>query len=162
MKENMCIRCNIACLDNLRLGRRIKIYLEENDIHLLSELLNKTPEEISNIPQIGSKGTHAIRTALRKVGYDLLLGDLPHQILDLNDSIEKIKFNSVRAKCLLQNAGIETIKELINFTECEFLKIRNCGVITLRDIKTAMWKYGLEFRDEDNEKDSRATGTRTQ
>lgn len=84
-------------------------------------------------------------------------GELPKQMLDLNESVLKLKFSQVRSKCLLQNANITTIRELVNFTEDEFLKIGNCGMITFKDIKETMWRYGIRFRDEDDAKNSRST-----
>lgn len=82
---------------------------------------------------------------------------LPKQMVDLDESVLKLKFSQVRSKCLLQNANITTIRELVNFTEDEFLKIGNCGMITFKDIKETMWRYGIRFRDEDDAKNSRST-----
>jgi DNA-directed RNA polymerase subunit alpha len=58
--------------------------------------------------------------------------------------IEELEF-SVRAHNCLVNAGIKRVKELVNLTEEEALKIKNFGRKSLREVKEILAAFGLRL-----------------
>lgn len=75
----------------------------------------------------------------------------------MSDQYEKLMDKSVneleltvRAANLLNNANIQTIRELCSHSEKDLLKLRNCGKVTIREIKTELQKIGLDLEFNEN------------
>ena len=58
--------------------------------------------------------------------------------------IEELKINARAYNCL-KSANIQSIKELLQYPEAELLRIRNCGRVTVNNIKQALAKVGLSL-----------------
>ena len=66
---------------------------------------------------------------------------------DIGDrAIEELDL-SVRSYNCLKRAGIQTIRELVQRTEEEMMKVRNLGKKSLKEIKDKLQAMGLGFRD---------------
>ncbi len=66
---------------------------------------------------------------------------------DVGDkAIEELDL-SVRSYNCLKRAGIQTIRELIQKSEEEMMKVRNLGKKSLKEIKDKLVEMGLSFRD---------------
>ena len=66
----------------------------------------------------------------------------------LETSIEDLDF-SVRAYNCLKRAGILTLKNLVDKSENEMMKIRNLGKKSLKEVMDKVKDMGLNFRSED-------------
>ena len=66
----------------------------------------------------------------------------------LETSIDDLDF-SVRAYNCLKRANILTLKDLVDKTENEMMKIRNLGKKSLKEVMDKVKDMGLKFRDED-------------
>jgi DNA-directed RNA polymerase alpha subunit len=53
---------------------------------------------------------------------------------------------SARAGNCLKIAGIETVDDLIKLTERDLRKMRNCGEVTIKEIKMKLSKYNLYLK----------------
>ena len=65
----------------------------------------------------------------------------------LETSIDDLDF-SVRAYNCLKRANILTLKDLVDKTENEMMKIRNLGKKSLKEVMDKVKDMGLSFRDE--------------
>ena len=70
----------------------------------------------------------------------------------LNKTIEELDF-SVRSYNCLKKAGINTLKELINYSPEEVIKIKNLGKKSLDEIKEKMDKYGFILGEKKQQED---------
>jgi DNA-directed RNA polymerase subunit alpha len=52
---------------------------------------------------------------------------------------------SVRASNCLESARIDTVAQLVSFTEPELLKLRSFGKTSLREVKRKLMDIGLDF-----------------
>lgn len=59
-----------------------------------------------------------------------------------NISIEELNL-SVRAYNCLKRAGIENLHQLASFTEEDFIKVRNLGRNSMKEVKEAISRYGI-------------------
>ena len=66
----------------------------------------------------------------------------------LETSIDDLDF-SVRAYNCLKRAGILTLRDLVDKTENEMMKIRNLGKKSLKEVIDKVKSMGLNFRDDD-------------
>lgn len=64
-----------------------------------------------------------------------------------NIKINQIEF-SVRTQNILYDLGIEYLHELCEFGEKNLLDRRNCGKITIDEIKTILSRYNLNLKDD--------------
>jgi DNA-directed RNA polymerase alpha subunit len=71
--------------------------------------------------------------------------------LDFVDvSVEELEL-SVRSANCLRNKGIETIDQLLTFSEAELLKLKNFGRKNLNEIRDILNEKGLNLRRSNNE-----------
>ena len=66
----------------------------------------------------------------------------------LETSIDDLDL-SVRAYNCLKRAGILTLKNLVDKTENEMMKIRNLGKKSLKEVIDKVKELGLSFKNED-------------
>ena len=66
----------------------------------------------------------------------------------LETSIDDLDF-SVRAYNCLKRANINTLRDLVDKSELEMMKIRNLGKKSLKEVMDKIKDMGLKFRDED-------------
>ena len=66
----------------------------------------------------------------------------------LETSIDDLDL-SVRAYNCLKRAGIQTLKNLVDKSENEMMKIRNLGKKSLKEVMDKVKDMGLSFRSED-------------
>ena len=62
----------------------------------------------------------------------------------LNRSVDELEL-SVRAYNCLKNAGIQTIRDLVQKTEAEMLRTKNFGRKSLNELKEVLRGFGLQF-----------------
>ena len=65
---------------------------------------------------------------------------LKTKVLDLNLSIRL-------TNCLLQNE-IYTLGDITNMYKCDFLKLRNFGKVTLKELSETIYALELKFKGE--------------
>jgi len=61
-------------------------------------------------------------------------------------SVEDLHFMSVRAYTVLRMANIQTLEDLLNWSEKQLLKLRYCGHKTIRELKAGLAEYGLALK----------------
>jgi len=70
----------------------------------------------------------------------------------LNKTIEELDF-SVRSYNCLKKSGINTLRDLINYSPEEVIKIKNLGKKSLDEIKEKMNKYGFTLGEKKQQED---------
>jgi len=93
-----------------------------------------------------------------ELGEETVTGDVPQEEPEaevdeeleakLNTPIQELEL-SVRASNCLESAKIETVRELVQLTEAELLKIRSFGKTSLREIKRKLADVGLSLGMKD-------------
>lgn len=66
----------------------------------------------------------------------------------LETTVEELDL-SVRSYNCLKRAGIDTVEQLVEYTEGQLLKVRNLGKKSLVEIKEKVSELGLELREEE-------------
>jgi excisionase family DNA binding protein len=79
-------------------------------------------------------------------------GKRPRKTLDLPILVKDLEL-STRSKNALGNASVETISQLVPYTEQELRKLPNLGVTSLTEIRTLLKKHGLHLGMEIPEPD---------
>ena len=72
--------------------------------------------------------------------------------IDLCTPVDKIEFghgNNIRIQNAFRFYGIKTVLDLCKMSRSAFLRIRNCGVRTIRTIEATLADYGLELEMEE-------------
>jgi DNA-directed RNA polymerase subunit alpha len=93
-----------------------------------------------------------------ELGEETVTGDVPQEEPEaevdeeleakLNTPIQELEL-SVRASNCLESAKIETVRELVQLSEAELLKIRSFGKTSLREIKRKLADVGLSLGMKD-------------
>jgi DNA-directed RNA polymerase alpha subunit len=73
--------------------------------------------------------------------------DIEGKKFDLNQSINLLEL-SIRSQNYLRSENIETIGDLIKWSEIDLLRNRLIGKKTLCEIKNALSRFGLSLRDD--------------
>ena len=82
-----------------------------------------------------------VETALEGVGE----GELPENLAEyLNKSVDELEL-SVRSANCLKNAGIRTIRDLVQKSEKDMLETKNCGRKSLNEIRDILRPMGLSL-----------------
>ena len=82
-----------------------------------------------------------------KILRDIIKEEVETPVDDIGDrAIEELDL-SVRSYNCLKRAGIQTIRELVQRSEEEMMKVRNLGKKSLKEIKDKLQAMGLGFRD---------------
>ena len=68
---------------------------------------------------------------------------------ELAKPIEDLEL-SVRSFNCLKRAGIDTVEELIQYTEEDMMKVRNLGMKSLVEVKNKLNEIGLSLKPNDN------------
>ena len=75
------------------------------------------------------------------------IASLREELNFVNVSVEELEL-SVRSANCLKNKGIETIDQLLTFSEVGLLKIKNFGRKNLNEIKDILDEKGLSLRSD--------------
>jgi len=129
------------CIECLNLSTRAYVCLKRAYINTVSELKEKSKEDLLKIRNLGTVGLKDICDKLMKHGI----------ILDSNnmiypDNIESLNI-SVRSYNALTDVGINTISELSKKSKEDLLKIRNFGNTSLKDVCDKLIKRGIILKD---------------
>ena len=119
-----------------------KVYLVEE-----SELKDKLGQYISNtIEKLVSDSS--ISCELSKKLYEAFdLKDEANRLESLSTTIDKFDL-SVRARKALERLGVVNVKDLTQHTEAQVYVLKNCGKVTMSEIKKKILQpYGLTFKE---------------
>ena len=119
--------------------------------HASDKLLQKTRYLFS---QMKVENSYQQKYEDLKINYDIVCNQF-NQLLAKSGSDENIDFLKTRIvdynlsiRCLnaLRAAGIETIADLLSFSEEQLIRYRNFGKISLLEVKEFLKKHGFELR----------------
>lgn len=66
----------------------------------------------------------------------------------MNKSIDELQF-SVRSKKCLQRLNVNTLGELMNYSESELMSVKNFGSVSLKEVKEKLTEMGLSLRESE-------------
>ena len=70
-----------------------------------------------------------------------------NDLLLFDNALSAIELDVRQANCL-QKAGIKSIEELIAYSEADLIKIKNLGIVSIRDLKRKLMSLNHNFRRE--------------
>ena len=112
----------------------IKIYINDENI------MTKMVEDSIKNPK------SAYSTADKMVS-DIARERVKDMDIDFDSPLDYIPYGfTIRTRNVLKSAGIYTYRDLISYTESEFVLLRNCGRKTLTEMQDRLKIVGLEFK----------------
>ncbi len=150
-------------LTDFELSVRARNCLKKMNIRTLGELIRLTEAELLAYKNFGETSLAEIKNLLAKKG--LRLGMSPDEIdvekleeraivhappvpagqeAVLNKPVSELEL-SVRARRCLQRLNVQTLGDLIKYTEADLLATRNFGVTSLNEVKARLAEHGLQL-----------------
>jgi DNA-directed RNA polymerase subunit alpha len=151
-------------LSEFELSVRARNCLKKMNIRTLGELIHLTEAELLAYKNFGETSLTEIKALLTKRG--LFLGmsadEVPVDVAEmeiaarkapvlpagqeaiLSKSVSEIEL-SVRARRCLQRLNVQTLADLVQYSESDLLSTRNFGVTSLSEIKARLVEHGLQL-----------------
>ena len=148
-------------VDELELSVRAYNGIKRAGINTVEELMQRTPEEMLNVRNLGQSAVDEIIERLSE--FDLSLkGDVEYgndkaKVLGV-ENIDELNIDdmglSVRSFNCLKRAGINTLGDLTRRTPEDMMKVRNLGRKNLEEILWKMREYGVWLEGEEPPKNN--------
>lgn len=150
-------------LSEYELSVRARNCLKKMNIRTLGELMRLTEAELLAYKNFGETSLNEIKALLAKKG--LRLGQTPEEIevtvveaeppapkapvlpgqeAILSKPVAEIEL-SVRARRCLQRLNVQTLNDLVQYSEADLLATRNFGVTSLNEVKARLAENGLQL-----------------
>ena len=151
-------------LSEYELSVRARNCLKKMNIRTLGELVRLTETELLAYKNFGETSLNEIKALLTKKG--LRLGQSPEEIdietleevapapkpaalppgqeVILTKSVAELEL-SVRARRCLQRLNVQSLNDLVQYSEADLLATRNFGVTSLNEVKTRLAEHGLQL-----------------
>lgn len=150
-------------LSEFELSVRARNCLKKMNIRTLGELIQLSEAELLAYKNFGETSLNEIKTLLSKKG--LRLGQSPDEIpaegeaepvapappplppgqaAVLGKPVSEIEL-SVRARRCLQRLNVQTLGDLVHYTEQDLLSTRNFGETSLNEVKARLGEHGLKL-----------------
>lgn len=135
-------------IDKLLLSNRTYNALRRQGIVTIEQLISYTDQDLLKIRNLGMKSLEEVRTKLQR--YGLNLKEVKTKPIAKKSSISKLglRFWVCRA---LMNKKIETVEQLIGYTERDLLKIVDFRMNIMTEINMKLQEYGLYFKESETE-----------
>lgn len=152
-------------LSEYELSVRARNCLKKMNIRTVGELMNLTEAELLAYKNFGETSLNEIKALLSKKGLrlgqgldEITIADAGHpteesppaasvppgQEAILSKPVTDLEL-SVRARRCLQRLNIQSLSDLIQFSESDLLSTRNFGVTSLNEIKARLGEHGLQL-----------------
>ncbi len=149
-------------LTEFELSVRARNCLKKMNIRTVGELIQLTEAELAAYKNFGETSLTEIKALLTKRG--LHLGQKPEEIeavaveqtvapkpavppgqeAVLSKPVSELEL-SVRARRCLQRLNVQTLGDLIQYTETDLLATRNFGVTSLNEVRARLVEHGLQL-----------------
>jgi DNA-directed RNA polymerase subunit alpha len=149
-------------LSEFELSVRTRNGLKKMNIRTVGELIRLTEAELSAYKNFGETSLAEIKALLSKRG--LQLGLTPEEIevpaaeqaaaprpavppgqeAVLSRPVSELEL-SVRARRCLQRLNVQTLGDLVQYTEADLLATRNFGVTSLNEVRARLAEHGLQL-----------------
>ncbi len=150
-------------ISEFELSVRARNCLKRMNIHTLGELIRLTEPELLAYKNFGETSLNEIKALLTKKGLrlgqsseEIELQSLeveppapkpavpPGQEAVLSKPVSELEL-SVRARRCLQRLNVQTLGDLMQYSEADLLATRNFGVTSLNEVKGRLADFGLEL-----------------
>ncbi len=149
-------KLNDCAIDNLSLDNRTLNALRKNDIFYVSQLVNMSREEISNLRGIGGVSLDKLSSQIKAKTGKELMGCKELRISDPMLSNKKITLEALdfskRSLNALINNGFCYVEEIITLKDSEFLALKKIGQRSLQDIKKELSRFLGKTNNNSSEK----------
>jgi len=159
-RRNLILKTPIS---DFELSVRSRNCLAKMDIETLGDLIQKTEAELLAYKNFGETSLQEIRDILQSKGLrlgmrkdEVVVPDLPQPTLpdvpESDDSVMQTPVSDldlgVRASKCMAVLGVQTVGELLNYSEKQLLEAKNFGATSLQEIKQKLGELGLSLRRE--------------
>lgn len=153
---------------NLSLSVRSSNRIRRAGIHMLSDLLRKTIEDLAAIKNMGDKSVNEILATVSSYLQGELMIDTPlptkeGDIQTKSETVESMRLEelplsllslSTRSTRALARSGYRYIHELADFALDDFKQIKNLGAKSAEEIYEAVQRFYKEYDEKSNIKDT--------
>jgi len=162
-RRNQLLRTPIS---DFELSVRSRNCLAKMNIQALGDLIQRTEPELLSYKNFGETSLQEIKDILGAKGLrlgmrreDVLIGevaqaaptlpdipsDSPERSAALTTPVSDLDLSVRSSKCMALLA-VQTVGELVEYSESDLMKTKNFGVTSLQEIKTKLASLGLSFR----------------
>ena len=161
-RRNQLLRTPIS---DFELSVRSRNCLAKMNIQSLGDLIQRTEAELLSYKNFGETSLQEIKDILGAKGLrlgmrreDVLVGEMPaapampdvpsdgpERVAALGTPISDLDLSVRSSKCMAL-LNIQTVGELLAYSESELLKTKNFGVTSLQEIKTRLTQLGLSLK----------------
>lgn len=129
-------------------GRRIiSNFFQHSKITTIEQLIEMYDVDIQKFPNLGKTHITAIKNGLAKKGLSLKQFRKRCPYIYYDDTIYTLEL-SVRAFNVLKQHNLIDVRDIIKLSDKELLKLDNCGIKTVKDIRNAIKYIDKELNNE--------------
>lgn len=130
-------------IEELQLSTRSYYALTRLGIKTIEQLIGYTDQDLLKMWSFGTKSLEEVKSKLQK--YGLRLKEVENKSMDNEGDINELQLSD-RLYEILKKAGINTIEQLIEYTDLDLLKIQNLGMKYLEEIHIKIQQYRPQLK----------------
>lgn len=135
---------NKGDIEELQLSTRSYSALTRSGVKTINQLIEYTDQDLLKLWNFGTKSLEEVKCKLQKYGLEIKATET--KLMDNNeDSINELQLSD-RLYEILREAGINTVEQLVGYTDIELLQIRNLGMKYLKEIHIKLQQYRPQFK----------------
>ena len=145
-------------LGDITFSQRVRNALQKLGLTSLGDLVQRTEEELLEIPNFGKTSLREVKEFLTSKGLNLASGGevvaAPGEPVE-GEAGDEVKNRALtdfewsgRIRKVFEKLGVVTVGDLMNYTEADLLKSKNLGNTSIKEIRQKLGTLGVAMRAE--------------
>ena len=145
-------------LADVTFSQRVRNALQKLGLATLGDLVQRTEEELLEIPNFGKTSLREVKEFLTSKGLNLASGGevaaAPGEVLEgeapdeaKNRALADFEWSG-RIRKVFEKLGVVTVGDLLNYSEADLLKSKNLGSTSIKEIRQKLGTLGVAMRAE--------------
>jgi len=145
-------------LADVTFSQRVRNALQKLGLATLGDLVQRTEEELLEIPNFGKTSLREVKEFLTSKGLNLASGGeiaaAPGEPVE-GEAVDEVKNRALtdfewsgRIRKVFEKLGVVTVGDLMNYSEADLLKSRNLGSTSIKEIRQKLGTLGAAMRAE--------------
>ena len=146
-------------LADVTFSQRVRNALQKLGLATLGDLVQRTEEELLEIPNFGKTSLREVKEFLTSKGLNLASGGemapTPGAEPVEGEAQDEVKNRALadfewsgRIRKVYEKLGVVTVGDLLNYTESDLLKSKNLGSTSIKEIRQKLGTLGVAMRGE--------------
>jgi DNA-directed RNA polymerase subunit alpha len=145
-------------LADVTFSQRVRNALQKLGLATLGDLVQRTEEELLEIPNFGKTSLREVKEFLTSKGLNLASGGeiaaAPGEVVE-GEAQDEVKNRALadfewsgRIRKVFEKLGVVTVGDLMNYSEADLLKSKNLGSTSIKEIRQKLGTLGAAMRAE--------------